>query len=110
MGYSYSTRAGLSLEGLFNVIPRGEGCGSNGFTRGETRYFFEETRRTRADGAITGTIYREIDETSCVPAGSVRIERNGTIARFPTTTREERAAAEDLGGLNFERICARGGE
>ena len=70
-----------------------EGChkttgSSNTFTNGKDRYFYEVTRKSHADGAITGTIYRCIGEDHARKVGSFRIEGNGKIARAPQTLKQ----------------------
>lgn len=51
------------------------------------RYFWEISRKEHADGAITGTIYRMLpvagDKHMCLPAGSFRINGDGTVKRGP---------------------------
>jgi len=55
--------------------------------------FFAETGKENADGAVTGTVWRFVDENRAVKAGSFRIEPNGVVTRFPGVTKAHREAA-----------------
>jgi hypothetical protein len=58
-------------------------------------YFFERGRE-QEDGAITGCIMLMLPEDYCQRVGgSVRIEPDGTITRFPVLTKTEREEAQN---------------
>ena len=54
---------------------------------GDRRYFME-TGREQRDGAITGSVYRMVDETHAVKAGTFKIGPDGDVVRWPTAFRE----------------------
>lgn len=60
-----------------------------------TRYFFERGREN-ADGAITGTLMEMLPNDYCRKAGSVRIEPDGTLSRFPRLTMIMRAELANM--------------
>ena len=47
------------------------------------KYFWETSRKEHGDGAITGTIWKFVDETHVNRTGTFHIEGNGTITRAP---------------------------
>lgn len=104
MGWSCSAIASKVMEALEVQL----GCdelGSNAWTAKGKKYFHETSRREHDDGAITGTVQRIIGgmETGggterCHAVGSFKINGDGTIARFPTSTKAQRKAAQ-IGGL-----------
>lgn len=57
--------------------------GQNTFKVGEKSYFFENSRKEHVDGAITGTIWRILDNGKARRSGSFRIEGDGKIKRAP---------------------------
>jgi len=59
------------------------------------RAFFEQSNREHNDGAITGTVYKFVDESCVVPAGSVRIEGSGKCVRFPLLSKAMRSASKN---------------
>lgn len=76
MGCSYSAKAGYTLDAINVLIGT---TTSNGMPDGG----FYEHGRERADGAITGTVYRSVDAGHCRRCGSFRIEASGKVKRFP---------------------------
>lgn len=88
MGYSCTKDAG-DMVGVINKM-----CGLKEGTLhidGE-RYFFERGRE-QGDGAVTGTLMKMVGENLCRPAGGVRINPDGSIARFPKFTANDKAEA-----------------
>lgn len=101
MGYSCSTKANHVLEALMKIIG-GESKTSNGFEINGARYFYEIGRENR-DGAITGTVHK-IDGPYAKRAGSFRIEPDGTITKFPGTSKATREHARSAGLMRFGAI------
>lgn len=56
---------------------------SNTYVANGTKYFYESSRVEHEDGAITGAVWKMIDEKHCRKAGSFRIEGDGSVARYP---------------------------
>lgn len=56
------------------------------------QYFFE-CGRENADGAITGNLMKMLPGDLCRKVGSVRIDPDGRITRFPAMNRDERIEA-----------------
>lgn len=90
MGWSYSADAGTTMDS-WTAFCRETTGSSNTFTDGGAKFFWETSRTEHGDGAITGTVFRMLDETHCRKAGSFRINGDGTIARAPKALK---AAAE----------------
>jgi hypothetical protein len=68
--------------------------GSNVLILKGERYFYERGREN-ADGAITGTLLKEIDGNYARPAGSFKIAPDGMIVRFPKLTAAQRKECEN---------------
>jgi len=83
MGYSCTKAAGDVLR----TFPRDTEGPSNTWDHKGHRYFWERGREQR-DGAVTGTIYREVPPNHACRVGSFRIEPNGTITRAPFSMKE----------------------
>lgn len=81
MGYSCSYAANEALKFILKSV-----CyplSNNTWKYDGNEYFFERGRENR-DGSITGTVYSFLEDGSHVrKVGSVRIEKNGAITRFP---------------------------
>jgi hypothetical protein len=75
---------------------RKAGGSSNVFESGGVKYFFESSRKEHRDGAITGTIWKHVDETHCRKAGSFRINRDGSVARAHKWLKDRSPSAETL--------------
>lgn len=61
------------------------------------RCFFELSPTTHPDGSITGSVMKfvTVNQTaSVVRAGSVKIEGNGNVTRFPLLNKEMRIASK----------------
>ena len=98
MGYSCTVYADLSLKAAMMII--GDSEMSNVF-RGR----FYEQGRENPDGAITAQVMRWLpDGIHCKPSGSIRIESNGKITRFPTMTKAEKLQAEKDGRACYARL------
>lgn len=102
MGWSATAAACNAVDFIFDMIADPNGT-SNGWTHGRHTYFWEHGRE-QADGAITGSVHRngtievtaehkarghyaghEVGEVIGVAykAGTVRIEPDGKVTRFP---------------------------
>jgi hypothetical protein len=87
MGYSATTKASFVLDEIIgNASQKVRGVlemeNNNCWRFGGKLYFFERGSEN-ADGSITGTVFR-MDGELAKPTGTVRIEPDGTIVRFPT--------------------------
>jgi hypothetical protein len=77
--------------------------------------FFLERGRENECGAMTGTVYKIINEgKNCVRYGSYKINKHGEIERFPGVRKEEKLACEEKGLAldelrysNFKFYCAK---
>jgi hypothetical protein len=110
MGWSARTIAILSMQKLEAILQkRGPADGSNAWMVKGVHHF-NETGRENADGAITGAIYRSIFCPELTPPerarkiGTFRIEPNGFISRFPTSTKADRDAAWYEAVIEFASI------
>lgn len=100
MGYSCSSLAMESFDQLMIQLKASgkEVKSSNGWTKNDVQYFYEIGREQK-DGAVTGVvqkIYQINNVDYCKKAGTFRIEPDGTITRFPTSTKAQRTTAEIL--------------
>lgn len=84
MGYS-CTRAAANMLGTIGHILATDG-NRNILTIGQTQYFFERGREQN-DGAITGTLVECLPNDYCRKVGTIRIEPDGSLARFPRLPR-----------------------
>lgn len=92
MGYSYSQKAGFTLDYIYKLLDDGLGS-SNTWKHDGNDYFFERGRENH-DGAITGTVWCfQPDGVHLKRSGSVRIESDGSIARFPHIPRHVKQKA-----------------
>jgi hypothetical protein len=88
MGYS-CTKDASDMLGVINKM-----CGlKDGWLHIDGKRFFFERGKEQADGAVTGTLMMDLGNDYCRRAGGVRIEPNGTIARFPGFTLKDKAEA-----------------
>lgn len=85
MGYSCTKDANDMLGLIRNQF--GDGTASNGLAISGETYFYE-VGKEQADGAITGTLFQNIDANHARRVGSFRINADGTIARFPRIRRD----------------------
>lgn len=92
MGYS-CTQAADNMLGVICHTFNKEKC-SNMLTLGGKRYFFERGKEQH-DGAITGTLFRMLPNDMAQRSGSFRINADGTIARFPGITAQQKQECEN---------------
>lgn len=83
MGWSCTDEAYKVIETWSDACMQQTGT-SNDFvdTRGN-RYFWEASRTEHNDGAITGTVWKQLNNGNCLKSGTFRIEGNGTVTRAP---------------------------
>lgn len=111
MGFSYCAAATYAAEAMMKVLqetstPENARSSNTWDHKGQT-YFYEVTR-DHPDGAITGTVYRNLpDGEHCRRAGRVRIEPDGTISAWTGSTAAQRARAQQMGAAEFNRIHSR---
>ena len=88
MGWSCSMAAAATMDRWIAACVKQTGA-SGTWEEGGVRYFFEPSRHEHRDGAITGKVYRMGPPTEpdgggpCYPAGSFRINADGSVARAP---------------------------
>lgn len=105
MGYSCTAAANLTQEAMFKELEAdGVMTSGNSWTHKGKEYFLEQGRE-QYDGAITGTIWVTIQsgiyKGRVKRSGSVRIESNGIITRWPCVPSEYRKRAEAIGAAMF---------
>lgn len=83
MGWSCRKDAGDTMDRWTEFCVKQTGSQNTYESRG-SKYFWEASRTEHADGAITGTVFKMVDENRCKRAGSFRINGDGTVARYPT--------------------------
>lgn len=92
MGWSCNAEAGYALDRVKDACVRSTGCSNVWEERGQ-RFFFEVSRTEHYDGAITGSVWRSVSETTCRRAGTFRIEGDGTVSRGPAFLRRAGGAS-----------------
>lgn len=100
MGYSCSAKANYVMDQIAATL-RGLSNTSNEIVRNGG---FWEIGRENYDGAITGTVWKKVDETHVRRAGTFRIEADGTINRFPTLTKWEKTNCEKVGLEKYKQV------
>jgi hypothetical protein len=107
MDYSCTTDASYTL-GIIGHMFATDGNPNVLTIRGE-RYFFERGRE-QSDGAITGTLMLMLPDDYCRKVGTVRIEPDGRITRFPKLSATEKQEVwdtlHDLGARNPHLLSA----
>lgn len=92
MGWSCNMAAGYALDRVKDACVSSTGSSNVWEERGQ-RYFFETSRTEHRDGAITGSVWRSVSETTCRRAGAFRIEGDGRISRGPAFMRRAGGAS-----------------
>jgi hypothetical protein len=87
MGWSCSALASKTADKWSAFCAKSTGS-SNVYIDKGVRYFYETSNREHADGAITGKIWRMADGDLAYPAGTFRINPDGTIARAPKALKD----------------------
>jgi hypothetical protein len=105
MGYSAAAAACCVHDALIKELQDPNEKSSNCWNHKGVQYF-DERGRENSEGAITGTVqktYLVEGKTYCKPAGSYRIEPDGRIARYPTSSRVQREKAMAAGLAEYRR-------
>lgn len=114
MGWSCSSAAGARLDAISSwMVANGNMDGSQNSwkdSRTGERYFFESSRREHSDGAITGSIWKFVNDTQVVKSGSFKIERDGRISRGPALFKNIPAYHVVLDGFEHRWDIAKQGE
>lgn len=97
MGYSVSAKADIVLSEAMKIVSDSDS--SNVF-----RGYFYETGRENVDGAFTAQVMKIVAGGFAKRSGSIRIEADGTITRFPTMKPNEKKLAELRGYEEYKRI------
>lgn len=83
MGWSCNADAARTLDRWTARCIESTGS-SNIWESPNGRFFIELSREEHDDGAITGSVWRMVDEKRCQRVGSFRINGDGTVARGPS--------------------------
>jgi len=106
MGYSCSAKAARVLDAVLEDLTDPNGL-SNTWTHNGLVYFVERGRE-QPDGAITGTVLKQTrkvgDNVYYKPCGSIRIEPDGTITRFPTLSKKQKVELKEKGLKKYAEI------
>lgn len=93
MSYSCTANASTTMQEIFNVSGSNSSNsweGNNGFV------YFAEIGRERADGAITGSVYKIMKDGRGMPSGGFRIDPNGFVKRFPCLNKTMRIKMKEI--------------
>ena len=93
MGYSFTALASYAMDHLLTAIQGDDNENSNTWTDSKGVKRFCERGREQRDDAITGTVFKFVDDNHCRPCGTYRIDSDGVVVRFPGSTRQQRHAA-----------------
>jgi hypothetical protein len=96
MGYSLTAKADFTLKAAMKII--GDKEQSNVF-----RGYFYERGKENIDGAFTAQVFK-MNGKYCKRSGSIRIDANGFIIRFPTMTKEEKQKAQEQALTDYLNI------
>lgn len=91
MGYSCTTAANNTLA-VIGKVHATDG-NPNILSIGKDKFFFERGKE-QDDGAITGSLMKMLPNDFCRKVGTVRINADGSIARFPGLSKEDRGQIE----------------
>ncbi len=83
MGWSCNAAAAIALDQVTQMCIKSTGS-SNTWEHGRNKYFYEPSRVEHDDGAITGSVFKFLDDGRCRKVGSFRINGDGVVERFPT--------------------------
>lgn len=81
MGWSCARDAGATADAWMDACRADSGSTNVWSEANGTRFMYEISNVEHRDGAITGKVWRFVDETRCVPAGGFRIEPDGRVSR-----------------------------
>lgn len=101
MGYSCAANADVTMRQIMAF----SGCNSSNSWEGNNGFvYFTQIGRERADGAITGTVYKILKDGSGKRSGGFRIEPNGYVTRWPCLNNAMREHAHKI-NADVERFC-----
>lgn len=96
MGYSCTSMASLASDAMVKEMQKARGdAGGTSNSWGattETADFFEHGPE-QSDGAVTGSVWKSTSPGFARKAGSARVEPDGTVTRWPGSTKAQRDAA-----------------
>ena|SRR5215831_10954793 len=126
MGYSCAVKASLVLDALGELLRKAAGSDSSNAMPGG---FWESSRVEHDDGAITGTVFREVRQYTdaeraaeakrmgisnpewignpCRKAGGFKISGEGKVVRFACVAKAMKAEAEKIGATEFAKRYSR---
>ena len=81
MGYSCTAAANDVIKKWVEACVASTGC-SNTWREGSKEFFFEVDRE-QSDGAVTGSVYKTVDEDRCQRSGTFRVDPDGAVVRAP---------------------------
>lgn len=84
MGYSCTVKADKTFQMTINTANGKNTWEYNGGNTWEVsgQKFFFERGRENADGAVTGSVYKFVGETTCQKYGSVKISAEGKVIKW----------------------------
>lgn len=110
MGYSCAAKASYVQDAMMELLqvndarPENEKT-SNGWQIDGKTYFCERGREN-SDGSITGSVYGPWaqDPTRCIKVGSFKVDGDGKVVRWATSSASQRKLAEVKGLEKFEEL------
>lgn len=104
MGRSYTKLAGLAFDSLVSQLKHESQLTHNPSNTWDKKgvTYFHEIGSEQPDGAITGSIQKFVGENRARSVGGFRIEPDGSIKRFPTSTKTQRNQAYQDAYSHFE--------
>jgi hypothetical protein len=108
MGYSCSTLANFAYDAILGLMQDPDEKLSNCWNSKGKRYMVE-IGRENPDGAMTGSVYLFCgpEQNKFRRVGTIRIERDGTITRWPSSAKHQRIEAAEAARKRFqERMYA----
>ena len=96
MGWSCAAKAGDTMRAMSEACFKTSGIQNVWVQPDGVRYWFEASRVEHDDGAITGKVWRMLDDDRCKPSGSFRIEGDGKVSRAPKFLKAAAASAAQI--------------
>ena len=78
MGWSCTQEADNTLRKIQTLY-----MGNSNYWMYKGKNFFFEIGREQEDGSITGSVFQDISSDTCKKVGSIKIDPDGKIIRFP---------------------------
>ena len=88
MGWSCTTKAGDTMQKIFDAIARNFGSQNQWEDKKGTQYFWEVGHTEHDDGHISGDVYRCYEQNGkplCCKSSSIYINPDGSIRRAPAS-------------------------